>query len=119
MDTFSKAKGKIGSKYVYGDQGPNTFDCSGLALWVHAQVGIKLPRTSSEQGSKDTQVSTSSLKPGDLVFFDTNGKGGTRHVGIYSGNGHMVHAPGTGKTVCEVSISQWYKDRMKGARRYW
>lgn len=98
------AKTKLGSPYVYGATGPYSFDCSGLMYWCFRQAGVTLPRTSSSQASVGSYVARSDLLPGDLVFF-TSGYG-IDHVGIYAGNGMMIHAPYPGKTVSYISISQ-------------
>jgi cell wall-associated NlpC family hydrolase len=83
-----KALGKIGAKYRYGASGPNAFDCSGLVNWAYRSSGKSLPRTSRALSRIGTPVSKSALQPGDLVFF----YGGPSHVGIYIGNGKIVHA---------------------------
>lgn len=97
------AKSKIGSKYVWGATGPNTFDCSGLMQWAFAQAGRSIPRTSSAQAQSGTYVAKADLLPGDIVFF-SNGGSSVSHCGIYAGNGMMVHA-GTSKGVVLASIS--------------
>jgi len=85
---MQKALGKVGSKYRYGASGPNAFDCSGLVSWAFKNSGKSLPRTSKAMSRVGTPVSKSALQPGDLVFF----YGGPSHVGIYVGNGKIVHA---------------------------
>ena len=85
---MQKALGKIGAKYRYGASGPNAFDCSGLVNWAYRSSGKSLPRTSKAMSRVGTPVSKSALQPGDLVFF----YGGPSHVGIYVGNGKIVHA---------------------------
>ncbi|MFJ9695122.1 NlpC/P60 family protein [Kitasatospora sp. NPDC101183] len=92
----SKAMGKQGSPYVWGSTGPNTFDCSGLMVWAYGQAGISLPRTSQEQGNVGTRVpSLDQAQPGDLVVYGPD----RHHVGMYIGNGMVVHAPHTGDVV--------------------
>ncbi len=83
-----KALGKVGATYRYGASGPNAFDCSGLVNWAYRSSGKSLPRTSRALSHVGTPVSKSGLQPGDLVFF----YGGPSHVGIYIGNGKIVHA---------------------------
>jgi len=85
---MQQALGKVGSKYRYGASGPNAFDCSGLVSWAFKNSGKSLPRTSKAMSRVGTPVSKSALQPGDLVFF----YGGPSHVGIYVGNGKIVHA---------------------------
>jgi len=80
---------KLGSPYVWGATGPDAFDCSGLAQAAYRSAGISLPRTTYAQIDAGRRVSRSELLPGDLVFFYS----GISHVGIYVGNGQMIHAP--------------------------
>ena len=93
----------IGVKYVYGGASPSGFDCSGLVQYACKQVGISVNRTSRAQYSNGVAVSKSNLQPGDLVFF-SNGSG-ISHVGIYAGNGQVIHSPRPGKTVCYIPLS--------------
>lgn len=92
-DLIAAARGELGSPYVYGDEGPDTFDCSGLIQFVLAQVGIQAPRTAAEQQRWATPVTTA--RPGDLVFW---GRPAT-HVGLYIGDGRMIAAPHPGARV--------------------
>ncbi|PBC61940.1 hypothetical protein BKI49_22295 [Streptomyces sp. Tue6028] len=85
----SYAYGKLGSPYVWGATGPDAFDCSGLIQAAYRSAGISLPRTTYAQIDAGRRVSRSELSPGDLVFFYS----GISHVGIYVGNGQMIHAP--------------------------
>jgi cell wall-associated NlpC family hydrolase len=98
---FSAAQSRIGSPYVYSASGPNTFDCSGFTSWSFAQVGIHIPRTSQDQANAGTRIySQSALKVGDLVIF----YGDQHHVGLYAGNGQVLHAPRTNTVVRYESI---------------
>lgn len=112
------AYSKQGSPYVWGAEGPNSFDCSGFTSYVFKNaVGVNLPRTSSAQSNFGTTVSRSNLQPGDLVFFNTSGSG-VSHVGIYIGNGNMIHSPSSGKSVHITSInSSYYSSRFVNAKR--
>lgn len=92
-DMLSWTQLELGKPYVYGDQGPADFDCSGLVQYVLAQVGISAPRVAADQQSWATPV-TSPL-PGDLVFYGSP----AHHVGIYLGAGKMIDAPYTGAVV--------------------
>lgn len=85
----SYAYSKLGSPYVWGATGPNAFDCSGLTLAAYRAAGVSLPRTTYSQIDAGRRVARSELRPGDLVFFYS----GISHVGIYIGNGQMIHAP--------------------------
>jgi peptidoglycan DL-endopeptidase CwlO len=98
----------LGVPYVYGGASPRGFDCSGLVMYVYAQLGISLPHYTVAQWNASQPVS--SPAPGDLVFFD-----GLGHVGIYIGNGQMVDAPHTGSVVRIDSISGF--GSYNGARR--
>ena len=114
----SLAKSKVGNKYVWGANGPSTFDCSGLAYWCYKQIGITLPRTSKEQSKYGKSVSKSNLQEGDLLFFSTNGTGQVSHVGIYVGGGKMVHAANSKSGVKYDNIdSSYYKRTYKNSRR--
>lgn len=84
----------IGRPYVYGATGPSSFDCSGFTSYVMNRYGVGLGRTTYDQIGQGSSVSYGNLQPGDLVF--TNGVG---HVGIYVGNGNMIHAPRPGESV--------------------
>ncbi|MGY1501500.1 NlpC/P60 family protein [Streptomyces sp. QTS52] len=98
---YAAAQSKIGSPYVYGGSGPNSFDCSGLTSWAFAQAGISIPRTSEAQANAGTRIySQSDLEVGDLVIF----YGDFHHVGFYAGNGQVLHAPRTGTVVRYESI---------------
>ena len=105
------ASQQLGKPYVWGAQGPNSFDCSGLTYYVYKNAaGITLPRTSVEQSKYGTTVSKSNLKAGDLIFFETSGPndGGVSHVGIYVGNGQMIHASSSQKKIVKVSVETSY-----------
>ena len=110
---------QLGKPYVWGAEGPNSFDCSGLIYYVYKNAaGITLPRTSSAQYSAGVAVSRSNLKEGDLIFSSTDGTGNITHVAIYVGDGQMIHAPRNGKNVEKVSISNSYWNKAYvGARR--
>ena len=110
---------QLGKPYVWGAEGPNSFDCSGLIYYVYKNAaGITLPRTSSDQYSAGVAVSRSNLKAGDLIFSSTDGTGNITHVAIYVGDGQMIHAPRNGKNVEKVSINNSYWNKAYvGARR--
>lgn len=111
----SKASSYIGSKYVYGGSSPSGFDCSGFTSYIYNQFGISLNRTAAAQYSNGTAISKSELQPGDLVMF---GKSGINHVGIYAGNGTIVHAANPSKGVTTDTInSGYYYNNYVGARR--
>ncbi|WP_158888347.1 C40 family peptidase [Amycolatopsis anabasis] len=106
---INAALSKMGSPYVWGATGPSQFDCSGLTSWAYQQAGVSLPRSSRAQSTTGTPVSRDQLQPGDLVFFYSP----VSHVGIYIGNGQMVHAPTSGDVVKISPLQSQYS----GARR--
>lgn len=94
------ARSKLGAPYVWGAAGPNAFDCSGLTSWAYAQVGKSIPRTSYDQAAQGTPVSRNNLQPGDIIAFYS----GASHVGIYAGNGRVIHAINSSTPLTETSI---------------
>lgn len=106
----------IGIRYVYGGTSTSGFDCSGLVQYACRQAGVSVNRTSGSQYSNGVAVSKSDLQPGDLVFFS---KGSSiSHVGIYAGNGQVIHSPRPGKSVCYTSLASMCSySRYVGARR--
>jgi len=94
------ALAQVHDAYVYGAAGPSAFDCSGLTMMAWAQAGVALPHSSSAQSGSGPHVASGDLQPGDLVFYYSP----ISHVGIYIGNGMIVHAanPGTGVVVSPV-----------------
>ena len=118
-DRYSGAVGiaerYLGVPYVYGGASPRGFDCSGLVMYVYAQLGVSLPHYTVAQYNYGDSVSVprDQLEPGDLVFF-----AGLGHVGIYVGNGQFIHAPHTGDVVRIDSLSEgWYSSEYDGAKR--
>jgi cell wall-associated NlpC family hydrolase len=101
----------LGVPYKWGGASPAGFDCSGLVMYVYAQLGISLPHFAAAQYGYGTPVSRDQLQPGDLVFFAN-----LNHVAIYIGGGQVVHAPTTGDVVKISNISDWGNSYV-GARR--
>jgi cell wall-associated NlpC family hydrolase len=102
-----------GVPYQWGSAGPSGFDCSGLVRHVYAQVGVWLPHNAAQQFDYGTPVGRDELQPGDLVFFDR-----LRHIGIYLGEGRIIHARQTGKHVGVALLDdEWFRARWVGARR--
>ncbi|MPM83151.1 hypothetical protein SDC9_130214 [bioreactor metagenome] len=115
------AKTLLGQKYVWADEGPETFDCSGFTWYVYKNIArISLPRSSKEQGTYGTYISKKDLQPGDLVFFDTVGAMDNVicHVGIYLGNNQFIHASSSqGKVVISQLDSDYYSKAFVNGRR--
>ena len=114
------AKKQLGKKYVWADEGPDTFDCSGFIWYVYKNVAkISIPRTSKDQGIYGTYVSIKNLKPADLVFFDTVGVKDNiiSHVGIYIGNNRFIHASSSKGKVVISEMSSYYSGAYVNARR--
>jgi peptidoglycan DL-endopeptidase CwlO len=107
------AEQEIGVPYVWGGSTPAGFDCSGLTMWVYAQLGIHLDHYTGSQWNEGVHVPRDQLQPGDLVFFEPT----LGHVGMYIGNGAFIHAPHTGTTVQISSLSGWYAAEYQGAVR--
>lgn len=107
----------IGTPYKYTGRSPKGFDCSGFTSYVFDNaVGISLPHSSRDQARMGTSVEKSELRPGDIVYFNTNGSG-VSHVGIYIGDNKFMHAS-TNRGVTLTSLSEsYYVKRYMGARR--
>jgi hypothetical protein len=119
-DIVSTAETYIGVKYQWGGQSPTGgFDCSGLAMAVYLLNGLNLPRTSSEQYLNGTPVAKGDLMKGDLVFFCKKGGSKVSHVGLYTGDGRFIHAPGMGKPIRLDSLTHtYYASTFMGGRTY-
>jgi murein DD-endopeptidase len=100
----------VGKPYRYGGTAPTGFDCSGLVQFSYRQAGLRVPRSTDEQRRASRPVRAENLRPGDLLFFDQEGKKNS-HVGIYVGDGKFVHAPSSGKQVRadRLNMPYWRK----------
>lgn len=112
------AKTFQGYPYVYGSNGPSSFDCSGFVQYVYKHFGYSLSRSSKTQANDGVAVSKSNLQPGDILIFKNTAKTEIGHVGIYIGNGQFIHAsnPKTGVTISSLSSAS-YQQRYVTARR--
>jgi len=110
------ALSKLGSPYVWGAEGPDTFDCSGLVQWAYAQAGLSLPRLASDQYFASRPVDVSQMLPGDVLVYayEPGVESTIHHITMYIGNGQMVHAPHTGDVVRVVPV---YFDGLYGVAR--
>jgi cell wall-associated NlpC family hydrolase len=105
------ALAQVGKPYAWGAAGPGSYDCSGLVQYAYKAAGITMPHSSRTQSTMGSAVAKANLKPGDLVFFYSP----VSHVGIYIGNGQMVHAATAGAPVKVVNLD--YMPSYAGARR--
>jgi peptidoglycan DL-endopeptidase CwlO len=112
---LTAADSRLGMEYVWGGDGPDVFDCSGLVQWSLAQAGVVMPRVAAEQALTGPQVPLSKLEPGDLLFYHTDPTAPDyiSHVAIYIGNGEMLQAPETGEDV-EI-VPAWFGSEFAGA----
>jgi cell wall-associated NlpC family hydrolase len=105
------ARTQLGVPYRYGGASPDGFDCSGLVMWVFGRLGVSLPHNAAALFSVGRPVPLARLRAGDLVFFP-----GLGHVGIYVGDGRMIHAPQAGERV-EIQALGERSGTVVGARR--
>ena len=111
------AKAQIGKPYRWGAAGPSSFDCSGFTTYIYKNgAGISLPRTSVSQSKTGTKISRNNLKTGDLVFFNTSGKG-VSHVGMYIGDSKFIHSSSSKGIRIDSLNSTYYKSRFISGSR--
>jgi hypothetical protein len=111
-----------GHPYVWAEEGPNNFDCSGFTYYMYGSMGIEIPRVAREQAKNGNEIKMNELVYGDLIFFDTEEKrkGNITHVGMYLGNGWFTHASTTKYEIIysNLNTSPYYKKRLRICRRY-
>jgi hypothetical protein len=119
-EIVTRAHSFLGLPYRWGGlTAEKGFDCSGLTMAVYDLVGLRLPRTSLAQFRSGIPVSKESLDRGDLVFFLGQNRNRIAHVGIYTGDGNFIHAPGKNKIIRVESLSnRYFQNRFAGARTY-
>ena len=114
---LDKAATGLGRPYSLGAAGPRAFDCSGFTRWAWQAAGVELPHYSGAQWTQTDHIAVHDLQPGDIVFFWGPGeRGDPGHVGLYVGDGQMIHAPGTGRSVRYDSIWYWSGARVAAGR---
>ncbi|WP_369827131.1 C40 family peptidase [Cohnella sp. CIP 111063] len=119
-NVISTGKKYMGVRYQFGAPAGRTdvFDCSSFTQYVFKKNGIKLPRTSRQQAKVGSYVPKSQIRAGDLVFSDTNRDGIINHVGIYMGNGKVIHTykVGVGVTISNFKGSSWERNFVTARR---
>jgi hypothetical protein len=122
-DSLNKMVKKLqGQPYVWAEEGPNNFDCSGFTYYMYGSMGIDIPRVARDQAKKGKEIKVNDLVYGDLIFFDTDRKrkGKITHVGMYLGNGWFTHASTSKYEIVysNLNTSTYYKKRLRICRRY-
>ena len=107
------AKAQLGKPYVWGADGPDSFDCSGLTMYAYGKAGISLPHYTGDQWNVGRHVTQSELLPGDLIFFHQD----LSHMGMYVGNNTFIQAPHSGDVVKYSQLTGYYQDNYAGAVR--
>lgn len=118
-DIVSYALAQRGDPYVWGAEGPNSFDCSGLVEYVYNHFGLSTPRTTSQMMANNSPlqpVTRAQLAPGDLIFSNWIGTPHS-HVGIFTGRNSIIEAPEPGKTVTETPLGPGYWAHVDAMRR--
>ena len=115
LTVLRTARSYLGVRYLWGGMSKAGLDCSGLTYRVFRSLGVVLPRDAADQSKVGVPVKRRDLRKGDLVFFGTGAWPQIHHVGIYAGNGWVLHAPYTGTTVQLTKLHSW--SDYWGARR--
>ena len=111
----------LGLSYLWGGMSSLGYDCSGFSHMMCNAAGYVIPRDAGDQAQSGIKVELSKIEPGDLLFFAYNeGKGEIHHVGLYEGDGKLLHSPKTGKSIESISLSgTLYERELCAAVRYW
>lgn len=115
-ELLSWVRGQLGKPYVFGADGPGSYDCSGLVMRAYGRYGVKMPHKAADQASFGRPVGKGSAMPGDLIFFNL-GRGRNSHVGIITGANRFIEAPRTGLNVRETTLNDFYRSRITAVRR--
>ena len=107
------AEQQLGKAYVWGAEGPDVFDCSGLTKFAYGAAGVALPHYTGDQWGVGRHVSESELQPGDLIFFHAD----LHHMAMYIGGGQLIHAPHSGDVVQIAQLAGWFQENYAGAVR--
>lgn len=120
-DIIAEGERFLGLPYLWGGMSSFGFDCSGFSYMLCRAIGYKIPRDAGDQASSGKQIELDAILPGDLLFFAyEEGKGSIHHVGIYYGDGKLLHSPKTGKTIEIIDIKGTiYEKELCTASRYW
>ncbi len=112
------ALGSLGAPYVWGGDGSDGFDCSGLIQYAYGQLGIRVPRVSRDQirAGSPVEPDPEQLRPGDVLGFADAPSGRARHVGLYIGDGRFIHSSTSGVRISRLDSAYW-RARLVGARR--
>jgi gamma-D-glutamyl-L-lysine dipeptidyl-peptidase len=121
IDIVKSGEAFLDLPYLWGGMSSYGFDCSGFSYSMCKANGYVIPRDAGDQAKQGKDVPLTDLKPGDLLFFAyEEGKGSIHHVGIYYGDGKMIHSPNTGKTIEIITLEgTYYEKELCKARRYW
>lgn len=121
IDIVKSGEAFLDLPYLWGGMSSYGFDCSGFSYSMCKANGYLIPRDAGDQAKKGEDIPLDDLKPGDLLFFAyEEGKGSIHHVGIYYGDGQMIHSPNTGKTIEIITLKgTYYEKELCAARRYW
>lgn len=112
------AYAQLGKKYRAGGASPQKgFDCSGLVWWSYGQLGVKIPRITTEQARAGRSVHKRQARAGDIMVFRSGASPRGLHTGIYTGDGKFIHSPSAGKTVRIERLADWWGSRLIAVRR--